>query len=171
MEDTLINSSTTNLIRSSATTASTLKVIAFKVNTLHLAVQIDAVHKILRHTSIYSSGLHPVGVAHVDDREVTVLDIQRRLFHTTSINALGESNYLIVIRNTLNELYGIPVETVPTLVDIPLSSLRVLPASYRQADTLSIASHVAIIPQDEHTLTLFLLSLDEIVTSDLNLSE
>ncbi len=94
------------------------------------------------------------------DREVTVLDIHRRLFKTSRTNENVQPGYLVVIQNTQGELYGIPVEIVPALMDVPLSTVRVLPESFRHADTLGIASHVAVIPQSEAPLTLFLLDID-----------
>jgi purine-binding chemotaxis protein CheW len=45
-------------------------------------------------------------------------------------------------------------------MEIPLSAIRLLPESYRRADTLEVASHVAVIPQDKESITIFLLDVD-----------
>ncbi|NES01156.1 MAG: chemotaxis protein CheW, partial [Symploca sp. SIO1B1] len=42
----------------------------------------------------------------------------------------------------------------------PLSQIRILPESYRRADTLDIASHVAVINQAGVALTVFLLDVE-----------
>jgi purine-binding chemotaxis protein CheW len=95
----------------------------------------------------------------VGDREVTVFDLERHLFQTSSLDT-AQTGYLVVVRNAANELCGIPVAILPTLIDIPLPTLRLLPKSYRHSDTLGITSHVALMPQPEGLLTLFLLDLN-----------
>jgi hypothetical protein len=57
-------------------------------------------------------------------------------------------------------LRGIPVAALPTLIDILLPTLRLLPEFCRYSDTLGIVSYVALMPQPEGLLTLFLLDLN-----------
>lgn len=140
--------------------APSLKVLVFSMGSLNLALRVELVYKVLNSTPIYGSGVNGVGIVHMGDREVTVLNLQQRLFQSSNTNENYKQGYLIVIQNTVGELYGIPVETVPALMDVPLSSIRVLPESFRNADTLGIASHVAVICQLETNLTLFLLDVD-----------
>ena len=48
----------------------------------------------------------------------------------------------------------------PSLIDVALENIRTLPASYRYADTLEIASHVAIVNRENKTnQTIFILDL------------
>ncbi|WP_319422323.1 hypothetical protein [Pleurocapsa sp. FMAR1] len=52
----------------------------------------------------------------------------------------------------------------PSLIDVPAAQIRLIPNAYRQADTLKIASHVTVIPQDDNTaLTVFILDLARLV--------
>jgi purine-binding chemotaxis protein CheW len=48
-------------------------------------------------------------------------------------------------------------------MEVPLSTIRVLPESYRRADTLEVASHVAVIPQEAGSLSVFLLDVDQLL--------
>ena len=65
---------------------------------------------------------------------------------------------------TTGEPLGIMVAQTPILLDVPLSQIRTLPQSYRQADTLAIASQVAIIPQSDRTImTVFILDLAKVI--------
>ncbi len=137
-----------------------IKLIVFTIKTLNFSLPIEKVYKILNRTTIYSSGTNQVGVTHVGDREITVIDLHRRFFQASSINESESNGYLVILQNTTGELYGIPVAEAPILMDVPLSTIRVLPESYRQADTLEIARHVAVIPQGEGALTVFLLDVD-----------
>jgi purine-binding chemotaxis protein CheW len=70
---------------------------------------------------------------------------------------------LILAKNSDHESFGIVINETPTLFDVSLSQIRVLPASYRQNDTLNIASHVMIIPYKEDSLTVFLLDCDRLI--------
>ncbi|NEP08804.1 MAG: chemotaxis protein CheW [Symploca sp. SIO1A3] len=137
-----------------------VKLIVFQMGSLNLALPIEVVYKILNHKPIYGSGINQVGVVHLDEQEVTVVDLYRRLFHSSSTSKDEDNSYLVIVQNTTNELYGIPVVDTPILMEVPLSQVRVLPESYRRADTLDIASHVAVINQAGSPLTVFLLDVE-----------
>ncbi|MCP2728101.1 chemotaxis protein CheW [Limnofasciculus baicalensis] len=137
-----------------------IKLIVFTIKNLNFSLPIERVYKILNRTTIYSSGTNQVGIAHISDREITVIDLHRRFFKASLINESESNGYLVILQNTTGELYGIPVAEAPILMDVPLSTIRVLPETYRQADTLEIARHVAVIPQGEGALTVFLLDVD-----------
>ena len=137
-----------------------LKLIVFGMGSLNLALPIESVYKVVNHTSVYGSGLRPVGVAHVGDGEITVVDLYRQFFKASPFKESDRGGYLVIVKNTTGELYGIPVVETPILLEVPLSQIRVLPESYRHSDTLGVASHVAVIPQEVSPLTIFLLDVD-----------
>jgi|ERR671933_45409 purine-binding chemotaxis protein CheW len=143
--------------------ASLLKLVVFGMGSLNLALRIESVYKVVNHTSTYGSGLGSVGVTHLGDGEITVVDLHRRFFKSSQIGESNLSSYLVVIQNTIGELYGIPVAETPALMEVSLSMIRVLPESYRRADTLEVASHVAVIPQEGAPLTIFLLDVDRLL--------
>lgn len=140
-----------------------LKLLVFSMGNLNLALPIESVYKVVNHTPVYSSGLLPVGVTHLGDGEVTVVDLYQRFFKTSQISESNPSGYLVIVQNTTGELYGIPVAEAPVLHEVPLSQIRVLPESYRRADTLDVASHVALISQDVTPVTVFLLDVERLL--------
>ncbi len=144
-------------------TTSTLKLVVFTINRLNLALRIESVYKVVNHTSTYGSGIRSIGVTHLGEGEITVVDLHRQFFKSNPISESNPNGYLVVVQNTMGELYGIPVAETPALMDVPPSMIRVLPESYRRADTLDVASHVAVIPQEEATLTIFLLDVDRLL--------
>lgn len=137
-----------------------LKLVVFVMGSLHLALHIESVYKVVNQTAVYKTGMGSVGVAHVGDREVTVVDLYRRFFKESQISSSDLVSHLVLVQNTMGELYGIPVADTPVLIEVPLPMIRVLPQSYRGADTLDVASHVAVIPQEATALTIFLLDVD-----------
>lgn len=140
-----------------------LKLVIFSVGTLYVALHIDSVQKVINYSTIFSSGLNHFGLVNIGDQEITVIDLHKKLFYTPQIENLSTKKYLILAKNTRNELFGIIINETPTLLDILLSDIRILPPSYRQADTLAIASHVTVIPQEKEELTVFILDPDELL--------
>lgn len=161
MNNVLIKSQTSDadLLKARQTEPS-LKLIVFTLGSLNLALRIESVYKVVDRTPIYSSGINEVGIAHLGDREVTVVDLDWRFFKSRRISELNSGGYIVIVQNTTGELYGIPVGNTPILMEVQLSTIRLLPESYRRADTLQVASHVAVIPQDGTPLTVFLLDVD-----------
>ena len=142
--------------------AQQIKLVVFGIGSLNLALHIESVQKVINYATVYSSGLNHVGVAHLGDREITVIDLHKRLFKSSHKES-GSGKYFIIAKNSIGEQFGIVVAATPTLIDVPLSKIRALPESYRRADTLEIASHVTIIPQAAASLTVFLLDADRLV--------
>lgn len=158
MKNTLVHSST-RLVRSSQAVPS-LKAIAFTVGNLNLGLRIEQVYKVLGKTRVHGTGLDRVGIAHVGDREVMVVDLNQQL--SGSIGGATEANYLVVAQNLRGDLVGISVAIVPTLKEVSLSNIRVLPDSYRQTALLGIATHVCQV-LEEVPLTLFLIDVDKLL--------
>ncbi|MGQ4646357.1 chemotaxis protein CheW [Lyngbya aestuarii] len=137
-----------------------LKLIVFSMGSLKLAVPIESVYKVFNQPSINSSGVNQFGVTHVGEQQVTVVDLYRRVFKQSQTNVVFADGYLVTVQNSQGELYGIAVTDTPVLMDVLLSSIRVLPESYRRVDTLDLASHVVVIPQESGSITVFLLDVD-----------
>ncbi|MEQ9354984.1 chemotaxis protein CheW [Coleofasciculus chthonoplastes] len=137
-----------------------LKLILFTLGNLHLALPIESVYKILNRAPVHGSGMNQVGVTHSGEEEITVIDLYQRFFKESLPEAANGGGYLVTMQNKTGELYGIPVADAPILIDVPLSAIRLLPESYRRSDTVNIARHVAVIPQDSGSKTIFLLDVD-----------
>lgn len=155
--------SNTPLTSQARQVTSLLKLVVFGMGGLNLALRIESVYKVVNHTSTYSSGLGAVGVTHLGEGEITVVDLHRRFFKSSQISSSNSNGYLVVVQNSTGELYGIPVAETPALREVPVEMIRVLPESYRRADTLDVASHVAVIPQDGTPLTIFLLDVNRLL--------
>ena len=139
---------------------SSLPLIVFKIGTLNLALRVESVYKVVEYKPIDGSDLNPFGVTTIGERQVTIVDLYRRFFRLDQNSEYFPGEYLVIVCNTGGELYGIIVNDTPKFLEVPLSSIRVLPESYRRANTLGVASHVAIIPQQAEKLTVFVLNLD-----------
>ena len=134
-----------------------LKLVVFAIGSLNLALPIDIVVKIANLSAVHGSGLHSVGLTHIDDRAVTVVDLHQQLFKTPSQTTV---RYILMGQNDRGDLFGIPVNDTPSLMEVPLTAIRQLPETYRSADTLRIADRVAVVTQKETSTTIFLLDLN-----------
>jgi purine-binding chemotaxis protein CheW len=137
-----------------------MKVVVFPIGSLNCGINVFSIYKVVKSTRLYGEDNNWVSMMHIGDREVTILDLRRRLFPNELAQASSDRVYIIVLQNSQGALYGIPVNGIPTLMDLPVDQVRVLPDSFRQANALGIASHVAIIPQSSESLTLFLLDIE-----------
>lgn len=137
-------------------TADFQKVIVFGMGNVNLALPSDVVFKVTNQTAASGTGLNGVGITHIGDRQVMIVELHRRFF-------APKGKYLIIAESKQGELFGIPVASVPTLMNIPKARIQALPESYRHADLLAIASHVCHIPQEETPLTIFLLDVEQLL--------
>ncbi|MEO1148573.1 MAG: hypothetical protein AAFY26_23635, partial [Cyanobacteria bacterium J06638_22] len=69
---------------------------------IYFGVHIQSIQHIYGQTTIYSSGKTLAGIAHVEDQEITILDLCRYL----SNEPLPETNYLLTLRSPQVDLIG-----------------------------------------------------------------
>lgn len=147
------------------TTTNTLRVVTFPVGELTLAVPIQAVYRVLSQIPIAGSGERGVGVAHLEDYELTVFDLEYKLFtkpRETGIVHAPMGSHVIVVQSQA-EVLGLLVKQAPTLMNLARDRVRVLPASYRKTDTLGFCSHVAVLQEEKETMTVFLLDVEQLM--------
>lgn len=138
----------------------TLKLIVMQFGQLTVACRIDAVYKVIKQAHIHSSGLGATGLTHLDGRNVVVVDLYHRLFNQSVNYAHG---YLVILQVRSQELVAIQVNQSPNLMDVQRDYIKVLPDSYRQSDTLGIANQVAVIPDGDNPLTIFVLDENALI--------
>lgn len=142
----------------------TLRVVTFPVGKLTLSVPILSVYRVLSNVEVYGSGERGVGVAHLEDYELTVFDLEYQLFTPKNQDSVQAptGNHIIVVQSK-KEVLGLAVKQAPTLMNIPRDRVRTLPTSYRQTDSLSFCSQVAVLEKDEATITVFLLDVEQLL--------
>jgi len=152
----------TQTVNPSSTTS--LRVVAFPVGQLTLSVPIQSVYRVLSHVPLYGSDERGVGIAHLEDYELTVFDLEYKIFTHKQQEPIQapEGSHIVVVQSH-QEVLGLLVKQPPTLMTLPRDQIRVLPSSYRKADSLSFCSHVAVVEQQEESVTIFLLDVDRLI--------
>lgn len=146
-------------------TAASLKIVVFQVGSLNLALPATNVYRVLKQTPVYGGGFNSVGIAHVGDRGITVVDLHRRLFQSSITNQISQECYLVVAEDKEGELYGMPTTAVPALKVVPVSNIQVLPDSYRYTNILGMANRYCHISEVEQSVTIFLLDIDQLMAN------
>ncbi|MGI0482811.1 chemotaxis protein CheW [Geminocystis sp. CENA526] len=149
--------------QSSKTNIQKVKLLIFSIGNLNVALHIDTVQKVVNYTTIFGSGLNYYGLVNIDGKEITVIDLHKRLFNTPQILTSEDKKYLLLAINSEGETFGILIKSTPELYDISLDTIRELPLSYRRADTLKIASHVTVMEEEDQQKTIFILDPDELI--------
>lgn len=154
------NSSLFKRLSDATTEQSTVRVIIFSlgVNTSSVsedylfALPVGAVLKVIVCPPIQGVVESGIGMVDLGSKTVTVVDLRQNLPANLqgqdkgSLSGFKSSRFLILLQ-TQNGECGIPIEQPPALTDIPLTTIRSVPLSYRQATGLSFASHMAILPE------------------------
>jgi purine-binding chemotaxis protein CheW len=133
-----------------------IKLLVFEIGKLTLALPILQVQKVVKQIEVYGSGL-----SHVPEQEIAIVDLHQKLFGVSLTQS--DTGYFIISKNIVGEPLGIVVSQAPTLIDLSLEQIRLLPDAYRRADTLKIASHVTVISDKNATKTIFILDLTSLV--------
>jgi chemotaxis signal transduction protein len=123
-----------------------LELIVFEIGEVSFGIPITKIDRIV-------SSVH-LGEDYTLTQNVEVLDLHHRL---TGVPISTPTAIAIFIGNS-QQLYGIPIDTVPNLTFVPLDRIRELPTDFRTTNPLGIASHVAIISNPISELTIFILA-------------
>lgn len=145
---------------STKTRTETLKMLVFPLSHLYLSVKLAGVKKVIPTPEIFKSGNEVMGITHFEEREAIVLDLHQAIYQCPAQKHQG---FLVVI--DINEqLYGITVEALPEMKELPLDELKPIPVEYRERDTLGIADFMTQVNlQNGRTITTFLLDSDRLL--------
>ena len=147
-------------------TANSFRLIVTTLGGVTLAYRIETVYKVVKRSQILDSNLEHTGIIHINHEAAVIVDLYHKLFNTYTPNERG---YFVVVKSCVGELIAVPVETSPNLMDVSREHVRVLPSSYRQANRLTVASHVAVVPHEKETLTIFVIDENSLLQSVLNI--
>ena len=122
-----------------------IELIGFEIGELSFGIPITRIDRII-------SNIH-LGEDYTLTEHVEIVDLYDRLFGVD----LSNPTAIVIYRGDGQQLYGIPIETVPTLILVPLDRIRILPSEFRTNNPLGIASHIAMISDLTIASTIFIL--------------
>ncbi|HEY9751226.1 MAG TPA: chemotaxis protein CheW [Allocoleopsis sp.] len=110
------------------------KLIAFQLGSEQYAIPVQRVYSVMAHFTAHASLATGESLVLHNQAMVTLVDTTQ-LFpsqQNSSQMAIAACQYLVVCLLEGGELLGIPVPTMPTILEADLSQLETLPAMYRQ---------------------------------------
>ncbi|NEP51903.1 MAG: hypothetical protein F6K65_25155 [Moorea sp. SIO3C2] len=164
-----------------------VRVIVFKIAKYWLALPMKVVLNVRDFPSNIKESSRDNRLIHLDNRTLTLLPLKpilvkpskaklplaKSLDKTATViksprelSNVGE--FLIIVKTPRGEACAITVDKLPTMIDLPLSTIRKLPDSYSQSYLFGMANYVAVSQRpkghatgtEAEKLTIFLLDLE-----------
>ncbi|MGB7439438.1 MAG: chemotaxis protein CheW [Coleofasciculaceae cyanobacterium] len=140
----------------------TEKFIVLKITDYLLALPVKEVVKVVNCSFQNDQGLRKMGLVQLGRHTIRVLDLSEKLSSDDRTQVATNQPFLVVSCTSKGELWGIPVEEPPNLVEIIPENVRTLPQSENQSVLLELVSNVAIYPHEASGRTIFLLDVERI---------
>ncbi len=137
------------------------KFIAFTIADYCLALSIAEVLQVVRCPLTTEYELSKVGLVQLGRHMVRVVDLHQQLGLEDSSQL--SRPFLLITHSPPGEFCAIPVCEPPSCLEFPLEKLQRLPQSNYSSGVLAIASHAAVISQEESTSTIFLLDMKRVL--------
>jgi hypothetical protein len=93
-----------------------------------------------------------ITMLNIGQEMVTVVDLCYRVLPERPATSV-DRQFLIFVQTTMGETCAIPTANFPLLLDMPISTVRPIPAAYRQVNDMNFASHMAILDSPSETLS------------------
>jgi chemotaxis signal transduction protein len=123
----------------------TIELVVFDIGEVSFGIPIYKIDRII-------SNVHPDENPTLT-QNFEIIDLHERL---TGI-PISNPTAIAIFTNATQQLCGIPIDTVPTLICVPLDRIRTLPSDFRTTNPLGIASHIAMVSTPTE-LTIFILA-------------
>ena len=145
-----------------------LRSVIFAVQDRWFALPVGTVLKVSLAPSINNSLSSGLGTVDLGNETVTVINLEEKFAPNRDYSFTHR--YLILTQTNNGEKCGLITESPPSMVEIPLNTIRPLPASYRQQGELSFVSHLAVLPKvgEAETIDVFLLGVRELFPENQN---
>lgn len=134
--------------------------VVFKVDKYHLALPINTVLRVVEYSLQPGENLSTMGLTQIGLHTIKILDLHQSLSGDRPAQPAESARFLVVTHDAHGQPYGIPAYTPPDLIEMPLRLMQALPRQTHPNTILKIASHAAVISQDDATTTVFLLDLN-----------
>ena len=139
-----------------------LRSVIFAVQNRWFALPVGAVLKVSLCPPINNSLPSGLGTIDMENETVTVIDLEEKFAPNRDYSFTRR--YLFLVQTQNGEKCGLVAASPPSMVEIPLNTIRPLPSSYRQQSDLSFVSHLAVLPKvgENATIDVFLFGVTQL---------
>jgi chemotaxis signal transduction protein len=135
----------TNFSEQIERSANAIELISFDIGEVRFGIPMTKIARVINNLFI--------GEDYTLTQDVEILDLYHLLFGVE----ISNPNTMAIFIGDGDRLYGIPIEEVPVITQIPLDRIRTLPPDFRTSSPLGIAAHVATITTDGAESIIFIL--------------
>ncbi len=128
------------------TAAPTIELAIFEIDGISFGLPISKLDRIIDRSSDNPNS-YPT--------DVEILNLHEQIFGIIA----GSTVACAIVRRDGQPPYAIPVDTIPTLMMVPIDRIRSIPSELRSTNPLGIASHVAIVTMPTGDITVFILEI------------
>jgi hypothetical protein len=109
-----------------------------------------------------------ITMLNIGQEMITVVDLCYRVTPNL-VTTTADRQFLIFVQTTFGETCAIATANFPLLLDMPITSVRPIPAAYRQVNDMNFASHMAILDRaaGEAPLQVFLIGMNYLIAEKL----
>jgi hypothetical protein len=147
------------LAPTNSVTVSSIRVLLAPLKNLWVAIPMTAVRKIMRTADVLSPGKSLPQYIQVDDLATKVINLYEQIYG--SMNPDPES-HLVALEMPDGQGFSIPLTKLPTILDIDTTTIRSIPADYRDLYLLDVASHITLLQQGKTEITVFLIDPEKL---------
>jgi len=141
----------------------TVRVIVFQIGNYVCALPINAVLQVTETPSELQQHLQGLSLVWHENRTIMLLNLHEKLSAQLRSGESITAEFLILTQTRQGELCGIPVDQLPTMMELPMEGIQPLPRVYRQTYVYNLARFVSFVQFEENQQkqAIYLLDVDE----------
>jgi chemotaxis signal transduction protein len=155
-------------------TEKTEQLITFRLHQEWFAVPIGTVQKVVQMGKVYGDPQGTgVSLTNYQGQEILVIDVARRIFLKTSLEAQSEQptltnsaiadvRLMLILKSDRAEVLGLPIDSTPVMQRVPQSAYSPIPEGYISQGNVRCISSTSLQLGDR---TLFLLDVKQLFDS------
>ena len=146
----------------------TCRAVVFTIANHLLALPLTTVLKVVSQSVIQNDYPNVQSVIYLENQPITLLNLHpclstvpgNNVSNRSVLSAVTSGQFLLITGLQGHAQWAIPVDQPPTLMELPLSTVRQLPIAYRQL-IQNLACHVSVLTNQRGLSTILLLNLKQ----------
>ncbi|MDR9404759.1 MAG: chemotaxis protein CheW, partial [Halothece sp. Uz-M2-17] len=140
-----------------------LRVIVFPLGDYYFALPINAVLQVIESPPELTEHFEGFGLVMLEKQSITLLNLHRHFRYKTDPDTKETADFLILTQSRQGEFCGIPIYSLPNMMELPYDEIQPLPSVYRQTNLYGIARFVTFVQFEEQEKKegIYLLDVDQ----------
>ncbi|QDZ41026.1 chemotaxis protein CheW [Euhalothece natronophila Z-M001] len=145
------------------TSEKTLRVIVFTLGDYYFSLPINAILQVTETPSEMTQHFEGLGLVMLENKSIMLLNLHPKLAYQSQPSQKGE--FLILTQTRQGDLCGIPVDSLPNMMELSADFIQPLPKAYRQTNLYDVAPFVTFVQFEgkEEKEAIYLLDVDAAV--------